>query len=176
MSCPDGGRCAPRRRASGETLVRARVSQRRPVRCRARGFRSTRAAARCRTRKRACATRAGAAARRLLRRLDQAGPTGVIGTNKKDATETVEALLKDAEAGLIGGTEVSAEAVEALLAERGVGAVIYSGWEAIDAVERSAGEPQGRPSVKLTSWTTCLPQPAGRNRQSAPVGCIGTEL
>ena len=93
--------------------------------CRARGFRSTRAAARCRTRKGACATRAGAAARRLLRRLDQAGPTGVIGTNKKDATETVEALLKDAEAGLIGGTEVSAEEVEALLAERGVGAVIY---------------------------------------------------
>ena len=32
------------------------------------------------------------------------GPTGVIGTNKKDATETVEALLADAEAGLIGGT------------------------------------------------------------------------
>ncbi len=84
------------------------------------------------------------------------GPTGVIGTNKKDATETVEALLKDAEAGLIGGTEVSAEAVEALLAERGVGAVIYSGWEAIDAVERSAGEPQGRPRVKLTTWDDLL--------------------
>ena len=35
------------------------------------------------------------------------GPTGVIGTNKKDATETVEALLADAEAGAIGGTRRS---------------------------------------------------------------------
>ncbi len=84
------------------------------------------------------------------------GPTGVIGTNKKDATETVEALLKDAEAGLIGGTSGSAEAVEALLAERGAEAVIYSGWEAIDAVERAAGEPHGRPRVKLTSWDDLL--------------------
>ena len=84
------------------------------------------------------------------------GPTGVIGTNKKDATETVEALLQDAEAGLIGGTAGSAEAVEALLAERGAEAVIYSGWEAIDAVERAAGEPHGRPRVKLTSWDDLL--------------------
>jgi ferredoxin--NADP+ reductase len=84
------------------------------------------------------------------------GPTGVIGTNKKDATETVEALLKDAEGGLIGGTAVPAEAAEALLAERGIEAVIYSGWEAIDAVERAAGEPQGRPRVKLTSWDDLL--------------------
>ena len=29
------------------------------------------------------------------------GPSGVIGTNKKDATETVELLLEDARAGLL---------------------------------------------------------------------------
>ncbi len=90
------------------------------------------------------------------------GPTGVIGTNKKDATETVEAVLADAEAGLIGGRAAAAEAVDALLAERGVEAVVYEGWQAIDAAERARGEPQGRPRVKLTSWDDLLE--AARNR------------
>jgi ferredoxin/flavodoxin---NADP+ reductase len=84
------------------------------------------------------------------------GPTGVIGTNKKDATETVEALLADAEAGAIGGSAEPAEAVDALLAERGIDAVVYSGWEAIDAAERRRGEPLGRPRVKLTTWDDLL--------------------
>jgi ferredoxin--NADP+ reductase len=57
------------------------------------------------------------------------GPSGVIGTNKKDAAETAERLLEDARAGLL-----SAEAgdVEQLLVERGVDFVEYAGWEAID--------------------------------------------
>ncbi len=84
------------------------------------------------------------------------GPTGVIGTNKKDATETVEAVLADAEAGLIGGEGAPAEAVDALLAERGIDAVVYEGWEAIDATERARGEPHGRPRIKLTSWDDLL--------------------
>jgi ferredoxin/flavodoxin---NADP+ reductase len=84
------------------------------------------------------------------------GPTGVIGTNKKDATETVEAVLTDAEAGLIGGGGAPAEAVDALLAERGVDAVVYEGWESIDATERARGEPHGRPRVKLTTWDDLL--------------------
>ena len=71
------------------------------------------------------------------------GPTGVIGTNKKDATETVEACWQTPRPALIGGTAAPAETVEALFAERGIDAVIYSGWEAIDAAERAAGEPHG---------------------------------
>ena len=77
------------------------------------------------------------------------GPSGVIGTNKKDATETIELLLDDARAGKLpprgGGT------LEELLAERGAEAVLYAGWEAIDAAERSAGEPHGRPRIKLAT-------------------------
>ncbi len=84
------------------------------------------------------------------------GPTGVIGTNKKDATETVEALLADAEAGSIGGQGAPAEEVDARLTERGIDAVIYSGWEAIDAAERARGEPHGRPRIKLTTWDDLL--------------------
>ena len=54
------------------------------------------------------------------------GPTGVIGTNKKDATETVELLLEDAAAGrLEPKPDANAAAVDALLAERGVRVVEY---------------------------------------------------
>ena len=48
------------------------------------------------------------------------GPSGVIGTNKKDATETVELLLEDARAGLLHAATRTTAAVEELLAERGV--------------------------------------------------------
>jgi ferredoxin--NADP+ reductase len=82
------------------------------------------------------------------------GPSGVIGTNKKDATETAELLLEDARAGLLRGTDVSAtaDAVEELLASRGVTPVTYAGWESIDAEECRRGEPLGRPRVKLVTW------------------------
>jgi ferredoxin--NADP+ reductase len=84
------------------------------------------------------------------------GPTGVIGTNKKDAAETVEALLEDADSGLVGGRGSSADAVDAFLAHRGVDVVTQSGWEAIDAAERALGEPHGRPRVKLLAWEELL--------------------
>ena len=85
------------------------------------------------------------------------GPTGIIGTNKKDATETVALLLEDIEQGEITHNEdATAEAVEALLAERGVGAILYAGWASIDELERGAGERLGRPRVKLRTWGELL--------------------
>ncbi|NUR75447.1 MAG: FAD-dependent oxidoreductase [Thermoleophilia bacterium] len=83
------------------------------------------------------------------------GPSGVIGTNKKDATETVELLLEDARAGKLVCVD-STLSLEALLDERGVTYVAYDGWQAIDAAERAAGEPLGRPRVKLTGWEQLL--------------------
>jgi len=80
------------------------------------------------------------------------GPSGVIGTNKKDATETVELLLEDAKAGRLRSGGHTAADADALLAERGVRVVSYAGWEAIDAAERARGEPAGRPRVKLATW------------------------
>ena len=82
------------------------------------------------------------------------GPSGVIGTNKKDATETVALLLEDARAGRLPARGDGK--LEELLAERGVEAVLYAGWEAIDQVERSAGDPHGRPRIKLCSWDELL--------------------
>ena len=85
------------------------------------------------------------------------GPTGIIGTNKKDATETVTRLLEDVDGGKIAHKpEATAEAVEELLAERGVRAIVYSGWASIDELERAAGEKVGRPRVKLRTWDELL--------------------
>jgi ferredoxin--NADP+ reductase len=85
------------------------------------------------------------------------GPSGVIGTNKKDATETVELLLEDERAGrLERKPDASAGAVEDLLTERGVRHVLYDGWTAIDTAERARGEEKGRPRVKLASWDDLL--------------------
>jgi ferredoxin--NADP+ reductase len=82
------------------------------------------------------------------------GPSGVIGTNKKDAAETAARLLEDARAGLL--SHEAGEALEEVLARRGVEFVEYPGWEAIDGAERSAGGPLGRPRVKLASWEELL--------------------
>ena len=83
------------------------------------------------------------------------GPSGVIGTNKKDATETVELLLEDARAGRLA-RGVNSLLLDQLLEEKGARYVDYAGWQAIDAVERGAGEPLGRPRVKLTGWEKLL--------------------
>jgi ferredoxin--NADP+ reductase len=82
------------------------------------------------------------------------GPTGVIGTNKKDATETVEKLLEDARAGLLE-REDERDVVD-VLTERGVTPVVYAGWEAIDALERDRGAPHGRPRIKFCTWEELL--------------------
>jgi ferredoxin--NADP+ reductase len=83
------------------------------------------------------------------------GPSGVIGTNKKDAQETVNAMLAD----LLGEGDGAAKhtpeapdpaAVESMLRERQPELVTYAGWTEIDKHERALGEPAGRPRVKLT--------------------------
>jgi len=83
------------------------------------------------------------------------GPSGVIGTNKKDATETVRLLLEDAAAGRLPRPADPPDLSE-VLGERGGDPVLYAGWEEIDRVEKAAGEPQGRPRVKLCSWADLL--------------------
>jgi ferredoxin--NADP+ reductase len=80
------------------------------------------------------------------------GPSGVIGTNKKDAADTVARILEDRDAGLVRQPDdalADPEAVAGWLARRVPELVTWEGWEAIDAHESSLGEPAGRPRVKL---------------------------
>jgi ferredoxin--NADP+ reductase len=83
------------------------------------------------------------------------GPTGVIGTNKKDAQETVDAIFADLAASANGRSAASGEPrdgeeIERMLRAHQPDLVPYEGWLAIDRHERSLGEPAGRPRVKLT--------------------------
>src|SRR3954468_10821400 len=71
------------------------------------------------------------------------GPSGVIGTNKKDAAETAELLLEDLrDAPRKGRTP---DEIDAFLLDRGARLVLYPGWTTIDELERAAGEKLGRP-------------------------------
>ena len=92
------------------------------------------------------------------------GPSGVIGTNKKDAQETVDAMFADLlptdsasdtsthsiPAKVHTPTDPDPDTIEGLLRERQPDLITYEGWESIDRHERSLGEPAGRPRVKLT--------------------------
>src|SRR3954470_21577727 len=80
------------------------------------------------------------------------GPTGILGTNKRDADETVRCLMEDLDAGrLPQPSGDSGEQVEALLAERKPDLVTVDGWRAIDAQELQRGRSEERPRVKLAA-------------------------
>jgi len=78
------------------------------------------------------------------------GPSGVIGTNKPDAAETVERILDDAAGGRLGSLGPDdPSAIEALLRSRGAAPVTFADWRAVDAAEIALGAERGRPRVKL---------------------------
>jgi ferredoxin--NADP+ reductase len=80
------------------------------------------------------------------------GPSGVIGTNKKCAQETVDSLLGDLLDGKLDGEERPApEVVAAEFFKRKPNLVEYADWQVIDEHEKGLGEPHGRPRVKLTT-------------------------
>ena len=85
------------------------------------------------------------------------GPSGVIGTNKKDANETVDALLEDLAAGaLLEPEPIGDAALEQFVRERQPQLVDYGNWLTIDRHERALGEPAGRPRVKLATVAELL--------------------
>jgi ferredoxin--NADP+ reductase len=102
------------------------------------------------------------------------GPSGVIGTNKKDAQQTVDALLGDlAQDKHLRPAQPDPEAIERLLAERVAALVTYEGWSEIDRHEQSLGEPHGRPRVKLTRIEELLLVAAGESPSAEPLDTLG---
>jgi ferredoxin--NADP+ reductase len=81
------------------------------------------------------------------------GPVGLIGSTKSDAQQTIGHLVADAAAGALHAPaeEPGLAGLLGRLDERGVRYTTWSGWELLDAHERSLGEAQGRERVKVVS-------------------------
>ncbi len=102
------------------------------------------------------------------------GPSGVIGTNKKDAQETVNALLEDLAADThLKPSDPDPQTIEALLEERVPALVTYEGWSEIDRHEQALGEAHGRPRVKLTRIEHLLRVAAGETPDAEPLDTLG---
>lgn len=79
------------------------------------------------------------------------GPSGVIGTNKPDALETVNCMVEDATSGkTLNPPQPEAAAVEKLVRERQPNFFSYADWLKLDAIERARGKELGRPRLKFT--------------------------
>ncbi|HEX7299401.1 MAG TPA: FAD-dependent oxidoreductase [Solirubrobacteraceae bacterium] len=94
------------------------------------------------------------------------GPTGILGTNKRDAEETVRCLVEDLRAGALPAPANPArEQIDELLAQRKRELVTVDGWRAIAAHELERGRSEERPRVKLASrdelLSAALAAPAG---------------
>ncbi len=76
------------------------------------------------------------------------GPSGIIGTNRACAVQTVESLTGDLDT--LSADRVGTDGLAALLQERGVRSIDFSEWQRIDAEEVSRGEPKGKPREKFT--------------------------
>ena len=80
------------------------------------------------------------------------GPSGVIGNNKADSVETVNALIEDANAGALPAPiSPDPDSFASLVAERQPAAVTFAEWQTLDRHEMERGKPHGRPRVKCVS-------------------------
>ena len=85
------------------------------------------------------------------------GPSGVIGTNKQDAVETVHRMLETfLNEKMEAGKNCANPDIVALLENRKLEYVSFADWKLIDVHETEAGQKQGRPRVKLTSIAEML--------------------
>ncbi|WP_155059187.1 FAD-dependent oxidoreductase [Streptomyces blattellae] len=81
------------------------------------------------------------------------GPTGVIGTNRPDAKETVTSLIDDAD--VLVQKDLPGDPLTALRGE-GIEPVEWSGWQSIERAEAELGASLGRGVVKLPDWQSLL--------------------
>jgi ferredoxin--NADP+ reductase len=79
------------------------------------------------------------------------GPSGVIGTNKPDAVETVKNMLNDLNSdSLLMPSAPGSDDVEKLITDRQPQYFSYEDWKRVDASEISRGQALGRPRLKYT--------------------------
>jgi len=92
------------------------------------------------------------------------GPSGVIGTNKPDAAETVDCMMADLKQGhILAPTAPDIAAAARLIQKRQPQYVSYEDWLRLDEIEVARGKKQGRPRVKFTQIDEMLAT-LGQNR------------
>ncbi|MBT8400884.1 MAG: FAD-dependent oxidoreductase [Rhodothermia bacterium] len=79
------------------------------------------------------------------------GATGVIGTNKACAAETVESMLEDLGAGAVAEPAADADSIEEVVRRSQPDVFTYDDWKQLDKLESERGQAQGRPRVKFTT-------------------------
>ena len=78
------------------------------------------------------------------------GPTGVIGTNKPDALETVQCMVEDlAQGAILQPAQPQATAAEKCIRERQPLYFSYADWRRLNTLEVARGRAVGRPRVKF---------------------------
>jgi ferredoxin/flavodoxin---NADP+ reductase len=96
------------------------------------------------------------------------GPSGVIGTNKPDAVETVESILEDLRHDRLHAPSSPEHAsIVQLIRERQPDAISYEDWLCVDAREVKMGADTGRPRIKVTTVREMLE--IVRENQSAAI-------
>jgi ferredoxin--NADP+ reductase len=104
------------------------------------------------------------------------GPTGIIGTNKPDAVETVNLMIEDVPTLTpVPDDKANAGAIVDLLRARDVDFINFADWQILDQLERERGEAQGRPRVKFTDVGEMLALVhARRTQEGSPASVMGS--
>lgn len=79
------------------------------------------------------------------------GPRGIIGSNKQDAEETVDCILRDLGAGRLNEPTRTADELEKLLADRVEDLLDKAAWTRIDLEEKRRGRELSRPRQKIVT-------------------------
>jgi len=80
------------------------------------------------------------------------GPTGVIGTNKKDSSETVSHMVEDIKCDkTLHPQYPNSKKIESFIKKRNPEYIDYEDWLKIDQEEVKRGEKEGKPRVKFTN-------------------------
>lgn len=90
------------------------------------------------------------------------GPSGTLGTNKKDSGDTVNLLAEDVKSGTLNRPVESRDALDKLLATRQPDVVDFAEWKVLKQAEAAAGKESGRPRVKVTDAARMVDIAKGR--------------
>jgi len=79
------------------------------------------------------------------------GPSGIIGTNKPDALETVDCMMEDLEQDkLLEPSQAEVALAQDMVKQRKSSFVSYDDWLRLDEIEVARGKELGRPRLKFT--------------------------